>query len=309
MGDLNAPQKIKVFMWRAIRGFLPCATSLKQRKIVDNPCCWHCRAQYESVIHVLWDCLKAKKTWKKTFLQGVCKVWQEPTFFDLVQHVGSTSTGFEFENFCFTAWWIWRNRNLSRHGEKTWEPGEVASLASEWQNEFLKLNSLTYEDKAPAVRTRVSWQPPQQGNIKLNFDGACDLKKGLCGLGIVFRDYNGSLQGAVAVPQVGNLPPRSVEALALLHGLRFAAHVGFSNIEIEGDALSIINASQDSSEDLCLEDHIIDEVKSLVQSLSICSSHFVRREDNKIAHRLAKEALKVSFLYFVWSRGLYGSMS
>ncbi|XP_062014374.1 uncharacterized protein LOC133730884 [Rosa rugosa] len=97
----------------------------------------------------------------------------------------------------------------------------------------------------------------------------------------------------MAVPQVGNLAPRSIEALALLHGLRFAIHVGFSNLEVEGDALSVINALQESSEDYSSEGHLIDEVKSLFQSFHSCSSHFVKREGNKVAHRLAKEALKV----------------
>ena len=59
--------------------------------------------------------------------------------------------------------------------------------------------------------------------------------------GRVFRDHNGMQRGAITVSQVSNLPPRSVEALALLHGLRFAAHAGFSKLEVEGDTLSIID--------------------------------------------------------------------
>ncbi|XP_024190507.1 uncharacterized protein LOC112194512 [Rosa chinensis] len=132
------------------------------------------------------------------------------------------------------------------------------------------------------------------GHLKLNFDGACDLKNGIRGMGVIFRDYRGIMRGALAVPQVGHLPPRSIEALALLHGLRFAAHVGFAHIEIEGDALSVINSLHDSSEDLSFEGHLIDEVKSLIQSFHFCSCHFVKRERNKVAHRLAKEALKLS---------------
>ncbi|XP_062028650.1 uncharacterized protein LOC133744575 [Rosa rugosa] len=292
---INAPQKIRVFMWRAIHGFLPCATNLQQRRILDDPSCWFCRGPLETALHALWDCPKAKKTWKKTFLNGVCKVWQLPTFLDLVHHVYTIANETEFESFCFTAWWIWRNRNLGRHGEKIREPAEVAQLASEWQNEYASLSWTKSGGEVGIDQNKVVWNPPQQGHIKMNFDGACDLKNGICGLGVVFRDHLGGLKGALAVPQVGNLSPRSVEALALLHGLRFAAHVGFSNIEIEGDALSVINTLHDSSEDLSSEGHIIDEVKSLAQSLFICSSHFVKRVGNQVAHRLAKEALKVSY--------------
>ncbi|XP_024177947.1 uncharacterized protein LOC112183863 [Rosa chinensis] len=128
----------------------------------------------------------------------------------------------------------------------------------------------------------------------MNFDGAHDEKNGVCGLGVVFRDTQGNLKGAMAVPQIGNIAPRSIEALALLHGLRFALHVGFTRIEVEGDDLSVINALQESSEDYSAEGHLIDEVKFLFQSFTSCSSHFVKREGNKVAHRLAKEALKIS---------------
>ncbi|XP_024164232.1 uncharacterized protein LOC112171254 [Rosa chinensis] len=141
---------------------------------------------------------------------------------------------------------------------------------------------------------QVNWRPPSVGCLKMNFDGACDAKNNVCGLGVVFRDNVGLLKGAMAVPQVGNLPPRSVEALALLHGLRFALHLGYTSLEVEGDALSVVNALEDSSNDLSVEGHIIEEVKSLVQLFHVCSGHFVKREGNNVAHRLAKEAMKLS---------------
>ncbi|XP_062005491.1 uncharacterized protein LOC133722603 [Rosa rugosa] len=150
-----------------------------------------------------------------------------------------------------------------------------------------------HQNKGAQSQNKVNWAPPPMGTLKFNFDGACDVKRGVCGLGIVFRDHQGHLKGALAVPQVGNLPPRSVEALALLHGLQFAAHVGFTNIDIEGDALSVIDTLHESSEDLSYEGHLIEEIEFLIKSFPSYSSHFVRREGNEIAHRLAKEVLKV----------------
>ncbi|XP_061993334.1 uncharacterized protein LOC133711194 [Rosa rugosa] len=174
------------------------------------------------------------------------------------------------------------------------DPTEITSLAGEWHNCGVHTGVSDKAGNATDLRNRVTWTAPRAGSLKMNFDGACDVKNRVCGLGVVFRDHQGLLKGALAVPQVGNIPPRSVEALALLHGLRFAIHVGFSNLEVEGDALSVINTLHDSSDDLSFEGHIIDEVKSLVKSFPICSCYFVKREGNKVAHRLAKEALRVS---------------
>ncbi|XP_024191281.1 nucleolar RNA helicase 2-B isoform X1 [Rosa chinensis] len=58
--------------------------------------------------------------------------------------------------------------------------------------------------------------------------------QGVYGIGVVFRDEHRGLKGAIAIPQVKNLSLRSIEALALLHGLQFAIHVGFKNLEIKG---------------------------------------------------------------------------
>lgn len=47
---------------------------------------------------------------------------------------------------------------------------------------------------------------------------------------MIFRDDQGVLKGAIVIPQVKSLSPRSMEALALV------LHVAFRNLEIEGDA-------------------------------------------------------------------------
>ncbi|XP_024178051.1 uncharacterized protein LOC112183967 [Rosa chinensis] len=135
------------------------------------------------------------------------------------------------------------------------------------------------------------------GCLKLNFDGATDVRNGVSGIGAVFR-VHGITRQAERCPgssnQVGNLPPRAVESLAMLHGLRFALHVGFKKLEVEGDALTFLNVLNDSSDDHSSEGHILDEVKQLLKSFISCSWRFVRRDCNKVAHRLAKEALKLS---------------
>ncbi|XP_062014012.1 uncharacterized protein LOC133730441 [Rosa rugosa] len=188
------------------------------------------------------ECPGAKGAWKKSFLKGVHMTWQEHSFFDLLYHVHLSATEHELATFCYIAWWIWRNRILHRHREKSMGPGELFEVAVYWQIEYER-NCFKVKDITKIVSSnRVSWKPPHEGSLKMNFNGACDVKNGLYGLGVIFRDSQGAMKGAMAVPQVGNLPPRSVEALALLHGLRFALHVGFLNIEVEGDALSVINS-------------------------------------------------------------------
>lgn len=63
---LQIPNKIKLFLWRAIHGILPCAQSLYQRRITDNPCCFRCGANSESVFHALWGCHVSRIIWKQS---------------------------------------------------------------------------------------------------------------------------------------------------------------------------------------------------------------------------------------------------
>ncbi|XP_024190567.1 uncharacterized protein LOC112194577 [Rosa chinensis] len=235
----------------------------KKWKITTETICRQCGASVESTLHVLWDCPNAKRVWKLSFLSEVCKIWKEPSVMDLF------------------------SMNLQRHDERCLKPEELIAAAWEWQIQYelantrmMHSNSVGSESASAAAsspsNTQV-WSPP-----------------GVCGVGAVFRDQQGRLRGALAIAQVGNLSPRAVESLALLHGLKFALHVGFTKLEIEGDALIVLNTLHDDSEDLCLEGHILDEVKHLVKSFISCSWRFVRRDYNKVAHRLAKEALSLS---------------
>ncbi|XP_062021006.1 uncharacterized protein LOC133737482 [Rosa rugosa] len=290
---LAIPHKVKVFLWRACRDFLPCAYKLVLRKISNDSSCWQCRCRVESVLHVLWEYPYARRVWKLSFLSEVCKVWKEPSFIDLFSHVNSITCGTDLEEFGFLAWWLWRNRNLHRHGEKYLTPSELVMAARSWKTKFELANRRIDGASQSGQCNQVDWQPPKQSFIKLNFDAACDEKRGCVGLGVVFRDEVGSLRGALDVPQVGRLKPRAAEALALLHGLKFVVHVGFNKLKIEGDVLTIINTLHDSSEDLSEEGNVLEEAKEVMRQLTQYSWGHVRRDCNRVAHKVAKEALQL----------------
>lgn len=60
---MNVPNKIKNFFWRACKGILPTAVSLKKGHCVDHTFCVLCGNPLESVIHALRDCRWAKEVW------------------------------------------------------------------------------------------------------------------------------------------------------------------------------------------------------------------------------------------------------
>lgn len=97
--------------------------------------------------------------------------------------------------------------------------------------------------------------------MKLNFDGACDHKQGRVSLGPVIRDELRTLRGAMAIPCVVPLSPLATEAIALLNGLKYFRELGLSKIEIEADALTVLQVLDFTRVDLSEIGVVIEEVK------------------------------------------------
>ncbi|KAL6219921.1 hypothetical protein ACLB2K_007679 [Fragaria x ananassa] len=58
---LKLPNKIKIRLWRACCGFLPCASVLQRRRICVDGRCKGCGFKDESIMHALWECALARK--------------------------------------------------------------------------------------------------------------------------------------------------------------------------------------------------------------------------------------------------------
>ncbi|XP_062014212.1 uncharacterized protein LOC133730679 [Rosa rugosa] len=108
------------------------------------------------------------------------------------------------------------------------------------------------------------WVKPREGIIKLNFDGALEVSKGIFGTGAVCRDEQGTCIGVLAVPTVGFVSPQTCEFLALINGLHFCLQAGFTRLEIEGDAQNVFMALNSDQEDLSPDGALVDEAKYLL---------------------------------------------
>ncbi|KAL5779181.1 hypothetical protein ACOSQ2_009918 [Xanthoceras sorbifolium] len=109
----------------------------------------------------------------------------------------------------------------------------------------------------------------------------------------MLRNHDGLIMAARSVRVCAFYSPQVAEAVALLHGLRFAADSGLSHIHVESDAQGVIQLLQDRSipsSDLGL---VISDILSISVSLFVLSFNFVPRGANKVADALAKAALSL----------------
>ncbi|XP_071712200.1 uncharacterized protein [Rutidosis leptorrhynchoides] len=136
------PQKLRIFVWRALKNRLPAKVELDKRGIhLESLLCPLCNSEYETVEHAIFSCHHAKMVW-----EGILKWWG----FNLGLNIGMNnafrglSVG-AFSGFPKDLWqaieWvtgysIWKNINLKVFSNDNWAIpkiiNEVQVKSFEW---------------------------------------------------------------------------------------------------------------------------------------------------------------------------------
>ena len=81
--------------------------------------------------------------------------------------------------------------------------------------------------------------------------------------------------------------------MAALKALSFAHELGFQNIVLEGDALNLIQALKAQEQTLLPWGLLVEDVKEYGKNFRRVLYSHVKRNDNSVAHNLAKYALRI----------------
>ena len=144
------------------------------------------------------------------------------------------------------------------------------------------------------------WHPPQTSQHKVNYDGALFREIWQAGIGVVVRDADGRVCGALS--DRTRLPGtvEEVEAIACREAVRFALQLGLTDVVFEGDSESITMAINSGNPCFSSYGHILDDVKALVLNFVSVSFLHVKRQGNAVADKLAKVAKNIPYPH-VWS--------
>ena len=107
--------------------------------------------------------------------------------------------------------------------------------------------------------TPVHWCPPPNSWCKVNFDGAIFQELEAAGIGVVIRDHEGRVTGAMSERIA--LPPsiEHVEALACRRAILFARDFNLQIVTLEGDSETIINSLNLDEECFASFGHLIED--------------------------------------------------
>lgn len=105
----------------------------------------------------------------------------------------------------------------------------------------------------------------QWGLVKINVDAAAHESEEFIGLGLVARDENGVVVGAVTRLMFGTISPYLGGCMAVREDVWFARSLGFFSWIVETDALNIVHAINDPAH-RSMEANVIDDMRNVLFS-------------------------------------------
>ncbi|XP_059441727.1 uncharacterized protein LOC132174030 [Corylus avellana] len=226
---------------------LPTKDNLKRRGVLEEELCFFCCQERETAHHILWACPSAQDVWGLSIRKlQKCSL-----------HCSTILTSKE----------IWQRRNCILHGGKFTHPIVVANLARDRLLQFSQANTLVINcGDLGAAETKTKWQAPP-GFYKVNWDIALSTVNNCMGIGVIVRDERGHV--LAAKNQTIHATHESVtgEALAALHAAEFCRELGFFEILLKGDSMSVVKAIGENTQNWLKYGQIMEDTKMVLRSL------------------------------------------
>lgn len=297
--QVSLPNKIKICGWKIYKDILPTKDNLYKRGIDLNTVCSLCRDRRETTSHLFWECKTTKGLWPKYFhpTDLVClndrKNWAAK---DYLENVWKKSESEESETnkmskSLILCWQIWDYRNKLIHNKTRSDPTMLQSHIDKYMEELQGRGEI-YQDISHEASTAAigpTWLRPPNGMWKINCDAAWSEDHQRGGIGWIFRQWNGNLiyAGCRTISRPWKIP--WLEAMAVCEGIRLLP-TDSPPVQIESDALKVINLLIGKDEDETELKLSTEEVKSLRSGRNIEGFYHVKKKHNQMAHKLAHKA-------------------
>lgn len=134
----------------------------------------------------------------------------------------------------------------------------------------------------------VSWEKPEKGWTKLNFDGSSKGKANKASIGGVFRNHKAEFILGYA-ESIGRANSTIAELAALRRGLELVLENGWNDVWLEGDAKTLIDiiAKRRQVKSSEVQRHVSD-INLIILELDNCLVTHVYREGNRAADKFAQ---------------------
>nr|GMD20329.1 uncharacterized protein LOC109155154 [Ipomoea batatas] len=161
-------------------------------------------------------------------------------------------------------------------------------------------------NRSPKLQpSQIKWTKPPHGWTKLNVNAPINKELKTIGLGFILRNDNGGFVAAKEKMWQGLYNAKEAEALAVREALSWIKELNIDHVQVETDALLVIQGLQKNS---CISsfDLILEDIHKLASHFRCISFMFAKRSANSTAHLLAREAVfKVDCIVWATTPPLY----
>ncbi|KAL3627625.1 hypothetical protein CASFOL_028988 [Castilleja foliolosa] len=134
----------------------------------------------------------------------------------------------------------------------------------------------------------VTWEKPEKGWTKLNYDGSCKYETGKSSIGGIFRDHNADFMLGYA-ESIGQSNSTIAELAALVRGLEIVLENGWRDVWFEGDYKSLANIIKKKKKIKCPEVQMhVSRINLIVPEIRNCVFTHTYREGNRAADKFAQ---------------------
>ncbi|KAH7578395.1 hypothetical protein JRO89_XS01G0376300 [Xanthoceras sorbifolium] len=148
--QLKIPNKIKLFCWRACKGFLPTAAILFRRHICQSSLCSLCGDGVESIDHSLFFCDSTSDFWGSCPFISFLRKLSLTNFFDRFEYMCSVLNADITLRFIVTMWLVWRSRNVLSHGGKCSMGEDLWVVAGDFLSSF-QMDSMHLDNNMESI--------------------------------------------------------------------------------------------------------------------------------------------------------------
>ncbi|XP_075674751.1 uncharacterized protein LOC142643927 [Castanea sativa] len=264
---------------------------LMKRKITADPINERCLSTVEETEHALWSCPELEMVW------GDCEEWCfrfEAEFINVKELLSwLIAEGKSLELFAYTAWMVWNQRNKACVNQQAIPLHQMVEQAKQTLAQFRANLQITEVQVTNSSNKGLRWRSPQDGLVKINFDGDVFSESNMSGIGVVIRDNNGVVLASCSGKIHQAYKPEEIEVLAALKAVSFVLKFGFRSAILEGDSPGLIKALKSAECSLSPTGLLIEDVKRVANSYVRLSYSHVKRNGNRVVHSLVKNALRM----------------
>ena len=165
----RVPPKVRVFMWRLLRGTLPTRTALAKKLLIPEILCVFCKRHAETDVHLFKECQALKYFWNSSIVGVKPNDLPDISLIEWIVLLLDPSRCQESDLLFMSFWVIWSERNKIVWNEGFFNPLFMASWAPKLLEEYQRFHPPKVKQRQ---RPLSNWELPPRGRLKMNIDGA-----------------------------------------------------------------------------------------------------------------------------------------